>query len=228
VRELAGITFKAREYHQRALVATVATELPHQHAAWQRFLSDGVLAFLPLSDGRCSIVWSTREEQASVLAAMADAEFRAALAGAFDYRLGRILTCSARAVFPLRGGQAEPYVLHRLALIGDAAHSIHPLAGQGANLGFTDAATLADVLRASTRDLGSLRALRRYERARKGDNLAMMLAMEGFKALFGARTLPLRWLRNLGLDLADAATLAKHVIMRRAMGLSGERPRLSQ
>jgi 2-polyprenylphenol 6-hydroxylase len=228
VRRFAGIGFDARDYHQCALVTTVTTELPHADTAWQRFLNDGVLAFLPLAHGRCSIVWSTRKERARELAAMPEERFRSALADAFDYKLGRVLACSQNAVFPLRGGQAERYVSPRLALIGDAAHNIHPLAGQGANLGLTDAATLAEVLTGTPRDIGSMRRLRRYERARRGDNLAMMLAMEGFKSLFGYQAPPLRWLRNAGLNLTNATAPVKRRIMRHAMGLSGERPRLAR
>lgn len=228
VRALAGIVFMARDYHQSAVVATVETERSHAFTAWQRFLPDGVLAFLPLSDGRCSIVWSTGEARAQFLMATDDESFCAALGEAFDYRLGRIKSTSARAVFPLRGGQAEPYVLSRVALIGDAAHGIHPLAGQGANLGLMDAATLADVLRESRRDAGSLRVLRSYERARKGENIAMMRAMEGFRSLFGRQSLSWRWLRGLGLNLTDTVAPVKHRFMRRAMGLSGERPPLAR
>jgi 2-octaprenylphenol hydroxylase len=228
VRDLAGIRFKTRDYHQCALVANVATEQPHAHTAWQRFLADGVLAFLPLADGRSAIVWSTNAGKARSLAALDNWHFRVALAEAFDYRLGRIIASSARTVFSLCGGQAEPYVLPRVALIGDAAHSIHPLAGQGANLGFMDAATLAEVISNAGRDIGDLRVLRRYERVRKGDNVAMMRVMEGFKFLFGHQALPLRWMRNVGLNLTNAATPVKQQIMRRAMGLSGERPRLAR
>ncbi len=225
VRSLAGIVFNAREYRQRAVVATVATELPHAYTAWQRFLADGVLAFLPLADGRCSIVWSTSAQRAHSLVAMDDDGFCDALTRAFDRRLGRILATGRRASFPIRGGQAGFYVLPRLALIGDAAHCIHPLAGQGANLGFADAAVLAEILTRTSRDIGSLRVLRQYERARKGENVAMMRAMEGFMWLFSTQTLPVRWLRNVGLALCDAATPVKRELMRHAMGLSGERLR---
>jgi 2-polyprenylphenol 6-hydroxylase len=228
VRELASIVFQARDYHQSAVVATVGTERSHAFTAWQRFLPDGVLAFLPLADGRCSIVWSTSEARAQFLAATDDESFSNALAEAFDYRLGRIISASARAVFPLRGGQADPYVKPRVALIGDAAHSIHPLAGQGANLGLMDAATLAEVLVGARRDLGSVRLLRRYERARKGENVAMMFAMEGFQSLFTRRALVWRALRGLGLNFTDAVAPVKHQFMRHAMGLAGERPRLAR
>ena len=228
VRTLAGVIFNARDYDHSALVATVGTELPHQHTAWQRFVAKSVLAFLPLADGRCSIVWSTPDKRTQALAAMPDDAFKDVLAAEFDYRLGRIESCGARAVFPLRGGQADRYVLPRVALIGDAAHGIHPLAGLGANLGFMDAATLAETLAESRRDIGSLRVLRRYERARRGDNEMTMRAMEGFKFLFAQEAQAWRWLRGAGLNVTDAAPAVKRRIMRRAMGLSGEHPRMAR
>jgi len=228
VRTLAGIVFNARDYDHSALVATVGTQLPHQHTAWQRFVADGVLAFLPLGDGRCSIVWSTPDKRAKALAAMPDEVFKDALAAEFDYRLGRIESCGARTVFPLRGGQADRYVLPRVALIGDAAHGIHPLAGLGANLGFMDAATLAETLCNCRRDIGGLRVLRRYERARRGDNELTMRAMEGFKFMFAQQASGWRWLRGAGLNVTDVAIPLKRRIMRHAMGLSGEHPRMAR
>ncbi|MGH8503855.1 MAG: UbiH/UbiF/VisC/COQ6 family ubiquinone biosynthesis hydroxylase [Gammaproteobacteria bacterium] len=228
VRTLAGIMFHARDYDHSALIATAGTQLPHAHTAWQRFVPDGVLAFLPLADGRCAIVWSIPDARARALAAMPDDDFKHALGAEFDYRLGHIDACGPRAVFPLRGGQADRYVLPRVALIGDAAHGIHPLAGLGANLGFMDAAVLAETIGESRRDIGSLRVLRRYERARRGDNELTMRAMEGFKFLFERQATGWRWLRGMGVNMTDAATPLKRLIMRRAMGLSGERPRLAR
>lgn len=228
VRELSGISRSTRAYDQRAVVATVRTERGHAHTAWQRFLPTGPLAFLPLADGRCSIVWSADTAEAGRLMAMEDTAFRQALGRALDYRLGQVIETGPRAAFTLRGSQAVPYVRPRIALVGDAAHTIHPLAGQGANLGFLDAATLAEVLLRQGGDPGAYPRLRRYERARRGDNLAMMRAMEGFKLLFGAQAAPLRRLRNLGLTLTDRAVPVKHALMRRAMGLSGELPALAR
>lgn len=228
VRELAGINRSVRAYNQRAVVATVRTELGHAHTAWQRFLPTGPLAFLPLADGRCSIVWSTHPVEAARLLAMEEAHFRQVLGRAFDYRLGQILETGPRAAFTLRGSQATPYVRPRIALVGDAAHTIHPLAGQGANLGFLDAAALAEVLLEGGGDPGAYLRLRRYERARRGDNVVMMRAMEAFQLLFGVQAAPLRRLRNLGLRLSDRAQPLKHALMRRAMGLSGELPALAR
>ncbi len=228
VRSLMGMEYHTRNYEQSAVVANVRTEHAVQSTAWQRFLPTGPLAMLPLSDHQCAVVWSTTEQHAETLLRLADKAFCEQLAEAFEFRLGEIVSTSIRASFPLRGGHAEPYVRFRVALVGDAAHTIHPLAGQGANLGFMDAAILAEVLTNTQRDMGSLRVLRRYERARKADNVAMMRLMEGFSMLFGTTSLPIVWLRSAGLSLTDALRPIKRVIMRRAMGLSGERPTLAR
>ena len=232
IRELAGIEeIWARDYQQTALVCAVETERPHGEIARQRFLETGPLAFLPLADPHhCSIVWSTTPMEAQGLLSLSDEAFRLRLETAFASALGNIVAVGPRAAFPLLRTHAEHYIKPRLALIGDAAHRIHPLAGQGANLGILDATSLAEVViaaRASGRDIGSLRVLRRYERWRKGENLAMMLAMDLFKDLFGSRLGPVRWARNVGLQITDATGPVKRWIMRRAMGLKGDLPRLA-
>ncbi|MEJ2479555.1 MAG: UbiH/UbiF/VisC/COQ6 family ubiquinone biosynthesis hydroxylase [Acidihalobacter sp.] len=227
IRELAGMQRSERHYGQTAIVATVATEAPHESTAWQRFLPTGPLAFLPLGDGRSSIVWSATTAEAERLLGLDDADFRRELACAADLRLGCITACSPRAGFPLIGGQAYPYVQARVALIGDAAHSIHPLAGQGVNLGFMDAAELAGVLGASVRDPGSMVVLRRYERARRGENEAVMRLMEGFRLLFGSQLPLLPWLRGRGMRLAGAVEPFKRQLMLHALGAGGRRPELA-
>ncbi|WJW75878.1 UbiH/UbiF/VisC/COQ6 family ubiquinone biosynthesis hydroxylase [Thiohalobacter sp. IOR34] len=231
VRERAAIPVQRYDYRQQAVVCVVSTERPNPATAWQRFLAEGPLAFLPLADGRSSIVWSTTPEQAEELCALDEAAFRARLGEAFDYRLGAITAVGERARFPLARQHAERYVEPRLALVGDAAHVIHPLAGQGVNLGLLDAAALAEVLagtRERGRDIGGLSALRKYERWRRGDNLAMMLAMDGFKHLFGSELPPLQRLRGLGLGLADRLTPLKTLLVRHAMGLDGDLPALAR
>jgi 2-octaprenylphenol hydroxylase len=231
VRTRAGIRTRGWDYDQHALVTNVRHELPHEETAWQRFLPTGPLAFLPLADGRSSIVWSTSPKQAQALLKMGEPAFSTCLGEAFGQRLGRMLGSGPRGVFPLRLQHAENYVLPRLALVGDAAHAVHPLAGQGVNLGFLDAAELAQVLleaRRRGRDPGTLVALRRYERARKGDNLAMLAAMDAFKRVFSNDILPLRLLRNAGLGLADRITPLKELFMRRALGTLGELPPLAR
>jgi 2-octaprenylphenol hydroxylase len=230
-RGLAGIGVRGWSYDQKAVVATVRTERPHEDTAWQRFLPDGVLAFLPLRDGRCSIVWSTAPAHADELAAMPAGAFADALGRAFDHRLGRVDADGPRAAFPLRLQHAERYIGARFALVGDAAHAIHPLAGQGVNLGLLDAAALAEVALAAAadgRDLGARATLRRYERWRKGDNLLMMAAMDGFKRLFGSRLAPLRLARNAGLSLFDGATPLKRLVIQHAMGLRGDLPTVAR
>ena len=222
------LDFKTREwdYGHRAIVATVATTQPHANTAWQRFLPSGPLAFLPLpSEGEqyyCSIVWSLQEEMVDDILALDDAAFCAELGRAFEHRLGPVQACSPRFAFPLRQRHALDYVRPGVALVGDAAHTIHPLAGQGINLGFQDVEVLArEILGAHRRGAspGSIEVLRRYQRQRKGENLLMMGAMEGFKRLFEQQALPLRWLRNAGMQGVGASGPLKREIMRRAMGL---------
>lgn len=231
VRQAAGIDTSGWSYDQKGLVATVRTAKSHQETAWQRFLLTGPLAFLPLSDDRCSIVWSTTPERADALLALNEEDFALALGEAFDWRLGHILHVGPRGAFPLRLQHAAHYVKPGLALLGDAAHVVHPLAGQGVNLGLLDAATLAEVALdaiAAGQEPGSFKVLRRYERWRKGDNLLMLGVMDGFKRLFGASLPPIPLLRNLGLIATDAAGPLKNFIARRAMGLDGDLPRLAR
>jgi 2-octaprenylphenol hydroxylase len=230
LRAMAGLGTRGWAYDQHAVVAIVRPTRHHRDTAWQRFLKTGPIALLPIDDGRCSLVWSTAPEHAAALASMPDDEFCRAVTAATEARLGDVLATGPRAVFPLRLQHAENYVEPGLALVGDAAHAIHPLAGQGVNLGLLDAATLADVLaqaRLRGRPLGSMATLRRYERARKGANLAMLGAMDLFKRLFSNDNPALSVARSLGLQATDLATPVKHAIMRRALGVSGERPSLA-
>ncbi|NOZ52054.1 MAG: UbiH/UbiF/VisC/COQ6 family ubiquinone biosynthesis hydroxylase [Gammaproteobacteria bacterium] len=239
VRQAAGITVNSKDYQQTAVVTTVKTEKCHQETAWQRFMPTGPLAFLPLSNGYSSIVWSTTPEHAQALLKMATQDFQLTLADAFEHKLGAILTAGKLASFPLKSQHANCYVKPRIALMGDAAHTVHPLAGQGLNLGFADAATLAEVLldctnlhnprtAETTRDIGDYQVLRRYERWRKGNNLAMLTTMAAFKTLFGSQQTLLCNLRNIGLNLMDNITPAKNLILRHAMGLAGDLPKLAK
>ncbi len=235
VRRLTGCETREWDYLHHAIVTSVRCAEPHQATAWQRFTDDGPLAFLPLQcDGRqdwCSIVWSTTPEHAERLMKLDDVDFCAQLERAFEGRLGAVLQADPRLCVPLRQRHAKRYVAEGLALIGDAAHTIHPLAGQGVNLGFLDAAVLAEeLLRAYERGerLADVRVLSRYERRRMPHNLALMAAMEGFERLFQADPLPLRWLRNSGLKWVEQLPEAKAVFVRQALGLSGDLPELAR
>jgi 2-octaprenylphenol hydroxylase len=235
VRRLAGCATREWDYLHHAIVTSVRCERPHQATAWQRFTDDGPLAFLPLNrqgdQHWCSIVWSTVPEQAERLMALDDEAFRHELGKAFEWRLGPVVAADPRLCIPLRQRHAKRYVESGLALIGDAAHSIHPLAGQGVNLGFLDAAVLAEVLLHALErgeQPNDVRVLSRYERRRMPHNLAMMAAMEGFERLFQADPLPIRLLRNSGLNWVDELPDAKALFVRRALGLAGDLPVLAQ
>lgn len=232
VRRAAGIETQSLNLHQQGIVATVTTGKPHEQIARQRFLATGPLAFLPLDEPHtCSIVWSADNARADQLLALDDAAFLSELQKAFGDSLGKIQTLGPRAGFPLALSHARAYTAPHLALVGDAAHTVHPLAGQGVNLGFLDAATLAEVLLdavAKQKDIGAHAVLRRYERWRKGGNIAMVSLTGGFRYLFSNDLPVVNQLRNWGLSLTDAATPMKNFIMRRASGLEGDLPKLAK
>lgn len=235
VRRLTGVATREWDYLHHAIVTSVHSARPHRMTAWQRFTDNGPLAFLPLDrDGQhdwCSIVWSTTPGEAQRLMALDDSEFCSELERAFEGQLGTVLSVDPRLCVPLRQRHAKRYVAEGLALIGDAAHTIHPLAGQGVNLGFLDAAVLAEVLlQAAGRGerLADVKVLSRYERRRMPHNLALMAAMEGFERLFQADPLPVRWLRNTGLKLVDRLPEAKALFVREALGLIGDLPALAK
>jgi 2-octaprenylphenol hydroxylase len=231
VRQQLGITTRGWDYDHTALVTTVKTEFSHQETAWQRFLSTGPLAFLPLTNGYSSIVWSTRPELASQLQSMAEDEFKAELEQAFESRLGAITEVSNRACFPLRFFMADSYIGDSVALVGDAAHTMHPLAGQGVNLGLLDAASLAQVVRQaidSGQPINSRKVLRQYERWRKAENLSMLVMVDQIQRLFGASNTWLSWARNTGMRWFDQLNPVKHRIIDYAMGLHGDLPRIAR
>jgi len=226
VREHFQFATKQWDYGQHAIVTTITSENPNQLTAWQRFMPTGPLAFLPLNnignDHCCSIVWSQDTTEAKRLMALQDKDFCKELSRASEYCLGQVLKIEKRHLIPLRQSHAPDYVMPRVALIGDAAHSIHPLAGQGANLGFSDAQVLAEeIAKAFARDLdlGDVSVLKPYQRRRKPENLATMAAMEGFKRLFGSQNSTLRLLRNYGLSAINGLGAIKNKLIKQAMGL---------
>lgn len=221
VRELAGIETIGWAYGQQAVVATVETELSHQETAWQRFLPDGPLAFLPMQAPYCSIVWTVSDHRADQLCEMPADEFKQILEQDFEQTLGRIKSIGPRASFPLKLSHARSYTAARIALIADAAHTVHPLAGQGLNLGMLDVAELAGQISkviADGKDIGARRVLRAYERARKGDNWLMQGSFDGLNRLFSNEQVFLTQLRNTGLNLVDRMTPLKNQFIRKAMG----------
>lgn len=231
VRQAAGMGVSAWDYEQHALVLTVETGYGQQDITWQRFVPTGPLAFLPLTGPHASLVWYHTPDEVKRLKALGDDALLAELLAAFPADLGEVKRITARGSFPLKRQHALRYTKEGVALIGDAAHMIHPLAGQGVNIGLLDAAALAQVLVGSHRrgeDFGAMRSLREYERMRRNNNLIMMTTMDLFYRVFGNIHLPVKLLRNLGLGLAQRITPAKHLAMRYAMGLGGELPRLAR
>ncbi|WP_237057246.1 UbiH/UbiF/VisC/COQ6 family ubiquinone biosynthesis hydroxylase [Microbulbifer sediminum] len=226
VRDLLHIRCTETNYHQTAMVCVARCSEPHRHTAWQRFLREGPLAFLPLSglgdENHCAVVWSADDALARELIELDDAAFALNMEKAFESRLGEVEAVGERFAFPLRARHAESYFGPGAVLIGDAAHSIHPLAGQGANLGLQDVRVLSEeIARALKRDLepADNSVLARYQRRRRGDNAATLKAMSAFKSLFGAGDLHWRWLRNTGLSMVDASPLLKKRIILRAMAV---------
>jgi 2-polyprenylphenol 6-hydroxylase len=225
VRRLAELPVTGHRYEQTAIVAHVTSTGSHQETAWQRFLPGGPLALLPLADGRSSIVWSLPTAEAERLLAASEAEFIAELAAATAGVIDQLTACSKRVAFPLQALHALKYATQRVALLGDAAHTVHPLAGQGMNLGLLDAAAIAAVIEDALlagEDVGDLKVLRRYERRRKGDNLAMLAAFDGLNRLFRLSG----WaspLRSLGLRTVESAEPVKRLLMRKALGLAAGR-----
>jgi 2-octaprenylphenol hydroxylase len=231
VRQLLGLTADIGDFNETAIVATVATERPHERTAWQRFMRRGTLAFLPLADGASSIVWSADNDVASVLKGMSAAEFAAELDRASDLALGSTRLLSDRVTFPLQRLAAHRYVAHRCALIGDAAHVVHPLAGQGVNLGLLDAAALAELILAARRereDPGALRVLRRYERWRKSEVAFMSTAISAFDRFLAHGSGPISRLAQRGLGLVNRSQEIKRFFVSRALGVTGELPRTAR
>lgn len=222
LRGMAGIGTHGRDYGQRGVVAHVATERPHERTAWQRFLPTGPLAFLPMADGRCSIVWSLPEDEAQRVLALDDDSFRAELGVASDFRLGLIGAMTRRVGFPLRLKLADRYESGRLVLLGDAAHTVHPLAGQGVNLGLRDVTELRDTLvaaRDAGRDIAATHVLRRYARRRRSADGLDAWSFDTLKRVYAWKAAPLVAARGAGISLLECLAPIKRRITRHASGL---------
>lgn len=227
LRELAHIGLTSWDYDVEALVATVKTAAPQQDITWQRFTPAGPQALLPLSGPHASLVWYAPPDEVARLKALDDASFVEELLRAFPAELGGINALLERGSFRLTRRHAQQYCKPRLVLAGDAAHTIHPLAGQGVNLGFTDVAALAEVVikaRDANEDIGALHVLQRYERWRRGENLLMQTAMDVFHHVFKPAHGPLPWLRGLALRLANDLPPLRRLLTRRATGRAGDLP----
>ena len=219
LREQLGIQCREQAYGENAIVTHLRCEKPHAATAWQKFLPGGPAALLPLADGRVSLVWSHPDDQTDELLALSDEEFAGRLGAALDNVLGQFTCTMPRAAFPLVSAHAERYTGPRFALLGDAAHRIHPLAGQGVNLGIRDVSVLAQEVREFLQrpwaDPGDPRMLRRYERARKGDNALTLRAMQGLDGVFRSG---LADLAGAGMGMVDRSGLLKSMLARYAIG----------
>jgi 2-octaprenylphenol hydroxylase len=221
LRDKAGIAVRGRDYGQRAVVAHVVTERSHEATAWQRFLPEGPIALLPLRDGRSSIVWTLSETEAQRVLSLDDQAFSEAVGFATDFRLGPIIETTPRASFPLRLQLANSYAIERCVLLGDAAHAVHPLAGQGANLGLRDVDELVSVLseaREANRDFAAMHVLQRYARRRRSADTLDALSFDALARLFALRTPPLVTLRGIGMRAVDALTPLKRRLVDHAAG----------
>jgi len=231
IRERLGIAQRHHAYGHHAVVANVTPSLPHRGVAFERFTETGPLALLPMTQNRCGLVWTARDADLADVLALDDRAFLAALQERFGFRLGRFVAVGRRSHYPLELRLAETQVLDRVAFIGNAAHTVHPIAGQGFNLGIRDVAMLADVLveaHRAGRDLGALAVLEGYEAARRRDQRTVALATDALARLFTNPLGPLRVARNLGMTLLDALPPAKHLLARVGMGLAGAQPRLAR
>lgn len=231
VRQAAGIGVTSWDYQQHALVISVETAYGQQDITWQRFVPTGPQAFLPLSGNHGSIVWYNTPDEVRRLKSLTDEDLRRELQALFPASLGAVTRILGTASFPLKRQHALEYVKSGVALVGDAAHIINPLAGQGVNIGFLDAAALAQVLveaRARRQDVGGIKVLKQYEKMRRRDNLVMMTTMDAFYRVFSNRHWPMKVMRNLGLGLAERLAPAKNKVMRYAMGLEGNLPKLAR
>lgn len=231
LRQAVGLGVSSWDYPQHAMVIYVATDEPQQDITWQRFAPTGPQAFLPLTGHYASIVWYNSPDEIRRLKALTATKLLTELTATFPKCLGKINKILNVASFPLKRQHAQEYVKQGIALVGDAAHIINPLAGQGVNIGLLDAAMLAEVLIDAShkgKDIADVAVLKRYERLRRNENLKMMILMDVFYRIFNNKIMPIKFCRNLGLGLADYITPLKNKVMRGAMGLEGRLPKLAK
>ena len=229
VREELGISVSTHEYQQLGIVCRIETEYPHRETAWQRFLPTGPVAVLPMADGNSSIVWSVDKDRAQALLELDNAAFEAELRAALGGWLGDTRLLDSRLAFPLKSTRVKQYITGRVALVGDAAHRVHPLAGQGANLGLKDVAALIEVVQSAaeeSRDIGHRLVLRRYERWRKTENMAVDLLMSVLKTAFGSGVGLPGAIRGPGMSMLNSVGGIKNLLARHAMGIAGDLPRM--
>ena len=231
LRELLRIPTSVWEYGQSAVIANVTPERPHQFVAYERFTDTGPVALLPMSENRCAVVWTLRNDQVNAVMALDDAAFLARVQERFGDRLGRLQRVGRRAAYSLRLVRARESVRPRVALIGNAAHTLHPIAGQGFNLGLRDVAALAEVLldaHAAGRDIGALELLQQYAAWRQADHRRVIAFTDGVTRVFSSPLPPIAWARDIGMLALDLCPPAKRLFARLTMGRAGRLPRLAR
>jgi 2-octaprenyl-6-methoxyphenol hydroxylase len=231
VRQLLDIHTTDHDYNQTAIVANITPELPHQHVAYERFTKHGPLALLPMEDNRCALVWTHDPQESKRLLGLNDDEFLNELQPCFGWRLGRFFKVGKRTAYPLKLVRAQEQVRNRLALIGNAAHTLHPIAGQGFNLGLRDVATLAQIVSDASRDgqdIGALELLEKYSQWRTRDHRQVIGFTNTLVSTFSNHFPPLAIARNLGLIATDIIPPLKHTLSKHSMGISGKLPRLAR